>query len=66
MVEIWDKGLENKLGKKRCTFCGENLKLGNNFILRERKFFHEMCYREKKAEQIRNGKVGIDEFVGTL
>jgi len=64
MVEIWDEDFENILGKKRCSFCGEKLQLGKSFILSERKFFHEKCYRRKKAEQIRKGRVEIDELIG--
>ena len=65
MVEIWDEDFEKILGKKRCSYCGKRLQLGKIFILRERKFFHEKCYRRKKAEEIRKGKVEIDELVGT-
>ncbi len=65
MAEIWDEGLEKILGEKKCSFCGKRLQLGKSFILRERKFFHEKCYRRKKADQIRKGRIEIDELVGT-
>jgi len=62
MGETWDEGLENKLGKKRCSICGERLQIGKVFILKERMFFHEGCYRKKKAEQLKEGKIEMDEL----
>ncbi|MFW5945654.1 MAG: hypothetical protein ACOCSJ_03905 [Candidatus Natronoplasma sp.] len=62
MGETWDEGPENKLGKKRCSVCGERLQIGKVFILKEGKFFHERCYREKKAEQLKKGKIEMDEL----
>ncbi len=62
MGETWDEVLEDKLGKKRCSVCGEGLHLGKTFILKERKFFHEECYRKKRAHQLKKGKIEIDEL----
>ncbi len=63
MSEIWDERLHEILGNKKCSLCGKKLQMGKNFILKERKFFHEQCYRKIKAKQIREGKVKIDRSV---
>ncbi len=62
MVETWDEGLEKILGKKRCCVCENELMIGKYFILKNRKFFHEECYRRKKADEIKNGKCEIDDL----
>jgi len=61
MSERWDERLEEILGKKRCNVCGKKLQIGKIFVLKERKFFHELCYRKIKAEHLKEGKVDIDE-----
>ncbi|MEF8832301.1 MAG: hypothetical protein V5A66_02145 [Candidatus Thermoplasmatota archaeon] len=63
MVEIWDEELDKRLDKKICDVCGEKLEVGEDFILKDKKFFHERCYRKQKAEQIKEGDIEIDESV---
>ncbi len=50
MIERWLPELEEILGKKRCSVCGEELEIGDDFLLKERKYFHPECYFKEKAE----------------
>ncbi|MFP4000643.1 MAG: DUF2175 family protein [Thermoplasmata archaeon] len=63
-MEKWDEGLEKRLGEKKCSVCGEELKLGENFLLKKRKYFHPDCYMEDRAEKIKeNGVKKVEDEV---